>query len=54
LKDNRIIDLTSFESDILDEKSLSFYRGTETKETLVPIGKRIDTLLKVIAPHLLE
>lgn len=43
-----------FENDILNEKSLSFYRGTETKETLTPIDEQLDHLLKVLAPHLLE
>lgn len=54
LKDSRTIDLSSFENDILDEKSLSFYRGTETKDTLSAIDERLDTLLKAISPHLLE
>ena len=54
MRDSRTIDLTAFENDILEEKSLSFYRGTETKENLVPIHERVETLLRALAPHLLE
>ena len=43
-----------FQSDLLHERSLQFYRGTETVDTLKPIDERLVVLLKLLAPHALE
>lgn len=48
------LDLSTFQSDILNERSLSFYRGTETVETLKPIDERLELLIKLLAPHALD
>ena len=49
-----VLDLEAFTSDLLCEKSLTFYRATETAETLKPIDARVGTLLKLLAPHFLD
>ena len=49
-----VLDLQPFCSDLLNEHSLQFYRATETAETLEPIDQRLQTLLKLLAPHLLD
>lgn len=49
-----VCDLSTFQSDILNERSLQFFRATETAETLKPIDERLEILLKLLAPHLLD
>lgn len=45
--------LDAFMSEILSEKSLSFYRGTQTKDTLEVIDQQLEVLIDVLAPHFL-
>ena len=52
--DSGELDLSAFQADIFSQKSLEFYRGNETKETLAPIDERIQLLLRKLAPHLLS
>jgi len=40
--------------DILHEKSLDFYRGTHTREELKPIDDRLESLIRQLAPHLID
>lgn len=54
LADDGLLDLAAFEGDILNEKSLSFYRGTETKDTNSTIDEQVEALLKALSPLLLE
>jgi hypothetical protein len=49
-----LLDLAAFEGDILNEQSLTFYRGTETKETNQIIDDQVGALIKALAPFLLE
>ena len=46
-----VLDLQPFVSDLLNERSLQFYRATETAETLEPIDERLALLLRLLAPH---
>ena len=38
----------------MNEKSLQFYRATETAETLEPIDERLALLIRLLAPHALD
>ena len=51
-----VVDLQQFTNvgDILHEKSLSFYRGTQTKEELEPVEQRVELLIRMIAPLMIE
>ena len=43
-----------FQSDILSEKSLEFYRGTQTKDTIKTVDDQLALLIKLLAPYFLN
>lgn len=46
--------LQIFQSDILNEKSLEFYRGTQTKDDLKFIDEKVSLLIRLLAPYFLN
>ena len=46
--------LEIFQQDILNEKSLEFYRGTRTNEELKHIEDQLGLLIKLLAPYFLQ
>ena len=53
LEAEQVVDLGAFQSDLFNQKSLEFYRGTETKETLDAIDSKVELVVKLLAPHML-
>ena len=49
-----VLSLDAFMGDILSQSALSFYRGTETKDTLEVIDQQLDVLLDTLAPHFVQ
>lgn len=49
-----VCDLQPFVNDLLNEKSLQFYRASETSETLEPINERLALLIRLLTPHVLN
>jgi U3 small nucleolar RNA-associated protein 10 len=53
--DEKLFDnLATFSSDIFNEKSLEFYRGRETAEAVVEVNDKLNLIIKLLAPHLME
>ncbi|CDW83415.1 heat repeat-containing protein 1 [Stylonychia lemnae] len=48
------VHLVDYQSDILNEKSLQFYRGTQTQDALKEVEERLESLIKLFAPFLLH
>ena len=42
----------SFE--LVSEQSLQYYRGTQTKDQLKEIEDKLDTMLRIMAPHMMQ
>ena len=49
-----ILDLSAFQSDLFSENSLQFYRGGQTKDALVSLDAKLELVIKLLAPHMLE
>jgi len=39
---------------VLSEKSLEFYRGTQTKDDLKHLDSQLESLIKILAPFFLD
>ncbi len=46
--------LQAFQSDLLHEKSIEFYRGTQTKDQLKNVDEQLALLIKLLAPYFLN
>ena len=54
LKEAQVIDLSVFESDLLAESSLRFFRGGMTQDQLEGVDTQVDTLIRALSPCLLD
>ena len=48
------VDLSTFQSDLFGERSLSFNRGLKTKEELEPVDEKLRLVLKLLAPFSID
>ncbi|TNV87638.1 hypothetical protein FGO68_gene2900 [Halteria grandinella] len=46
--------LQAFQSDLLSEKSLEFYRGTQTKDVVKHVDDQLALLIKILSPYFLH